>query len=240
MAIFSISDLHLSLSVDKPMDVFGHRWQGYAEKLESRWRSIVEDGDTVVVPGDISWAMTLSESLSDLRFIDSLPGKKLIGKGNHDFWWQTMAKMNRFLCENGIESIRFLYNNAYAVENKVICGTRGWYVEEKYQQKARNSPDYDKIVAREAIRLELCLAEAEGLQAQSGAEEILVYFHFPPVFGDFVCRELVDVMHRYGITRCFYGHIHGNYNISAHTDFEGIDMTIISADYLNFIPMITR
>ena len=240
MSIFSISDLHLSRSVDKPREVFGHRWQGYTEKLESRWRAVVEEKDTVVIPGDISWAMTLQESLEDLRFIDFLPGQKLIGKGNHNFWWHTMAKMNRFLEENGIGSIRFLYNNAFAVENKVICGTRGWYVEEKFQQKARNSPDYDKIVAREAIRLELCLAEAEEIRKTSGSEEILVYFHFPPVFGDFVCRELVDVMHRHGITRCFYGHIHGKYGIPDHTDFEGIDMTIISADYLNFIPMITR
>ncbi len=239
MAIFSIADLHLSRSVDKPMDIFGHRWQGYAEKLETRWRAVVSDRDTVVVPGDISWAMTLQEAAEDFRFIDSLPGQKLIGKGNHDFWWQTMAKMNRFLEDNAIESIRFLYNNAFSVENKVICGTRGWYVEEKFQQKARNSPDYAKIVAREAGRLELALTEAESVQRETGAGEILVYFHFPPVFGDFVCRELVDVMKRHGIARCFYGHIHGKYAVPAHTEFEGIDMTIISADYLNFIPMLT-
>ncbi len=240
MAIFSIADLHLSLSADKPMDIFGHRWQGYAEKLETRWRAVVDDDDTVVVPGDISWAMTLPEAEEDLRFIDSLPGQKLVGKGNHDFWWHTMAKMNRFLDEKGLGSIRFLYNNAYAVENKVVCGTRGWYVEEKFQQKARNSPDYAKIVAREAGRLEICLTEAEAIQRETGAEEILCYFHFPPVFGDFVCRELVDVMKHHGITRCFYGHIHGKYNIPAHAEFDGIDMTIVSADYLNFIPLLIR
>jgi predicted phosphohydrolase len=145
--------------------------------------------------------MTLPEAEADLRFIDSLPGKKLIGKGNHDFWWHTMAKMTRFLDDKGIVSIRFLYNNAYAVENKVVCGTRGWYVEEKFQQKARNSPDYAKIVAREAGRLEICLTEAEALKRETGAEEILVYFHFPPVFEDFVCREIVDVMKQHGITR---------------------------------------
>ncbi len=240
MAIYSIADLHLTGSADKPMDIFGHRWQGYCEKLETRWRAVVEEEDTVVVPGDISWAMTMEEAEADLRFIDSLPGKKLIGKGNHDFWWMTMAKMNRFLTEKEIGSIRFLYNNAYAVEDKIVCGTRGWYVEEKFQQKERNRPDYGKIVAREAGRLALCLNEAETLQRETGAEEILVYFHFPPVFGDFVCRELVDVMKRHGIRRCFYGHIHGVYNIPWHTEFEGIDMTIISADYLDFTPHRTR
>lgn len=240
MAVYSIADLHLSGTVDKPMDIFGNRWQGYREKLENRWRAVVGENDTVVVPGDISWAMTLSEAAEDLKFIDSLPGKKLIGKGNHDFWWQTMAKMTRFLEENAIQSIRFLYNNAYAVENKVICGTRGWYVEEKFQQKARNNPDYAKIVAREANRLEMCLTEAESIRSQTGNEEILVYFHFPPVFGGFVCRELVEVLKRYEITRGFYGHIHGVYNIPYHSVFEGIDMTIISADYLNFTPMLTR
>jgi len=240
MAIFSIADLHLSRSVDKPMDIFGHRWQGYEEKLENRWRAVVSDGDTVVVPGDISWAMTLPEAEEDLRFIDSLPGQKLIGKGNHDFWWHTMAKMTRFLDEKGIGSIRFLYNNAYAVENKVICGTRGWYVEEKFQQKARNSPDYAKIVAREAGRLEICLAEAEAIKRETGADEILVYFHFPPVFEDFVCREIVDVMKQHGITRCFYGHIHGKYGIPDSRVFENIELNIISADYLNFIPLLVR
>ncbi len=240
MAIYSIADLHLALAVDKPMDVFGHRWQGYHDKLEKRWRAVVGEDDTVVVPGDISWAMTLAEAEADLRFIEALPGKKLIGKGNHDFWWESMTKMNRFLEEKGLSTIRFLYNNAYAVEDKVICGTRGWYVEEKFQQKARNNPDYDKIVAREAGRLALCLAAAKELRGEADAREILVYFHFPPVFGDFVCRELVDVLLQHGIKRCFYGHIHGVYNMPDHMAFEGIDMHIISADYLDFIPAITR
>jgi len=240
MAVYTIADLHLSGSVDKPMDVFGHRWQGYAEKIESRWRALVEEDDTVVVPGDISWAMTMEEAEADFRFIESLPGKKLIGKGNHDFWWQTMAKMNRFLEDGGFSTIRFLYNNAYAVENHIVCGTRGWYVEEKFQQKARNNPDYAKIVAREAGRLEMCLAEAEALREETGAMDILVFFHFPPVFGNFVCRELVDVMKKHGIDRCWYGHIHGRYSIPYHAEFEGIDMTVISADYLNFTPMRIR
>ncbi len=240
MAIYSIADLHLCLSADKPMDVFGHRWQGYLEKLETRWRAVVDENDTVVVPGDISWAMTLGEAEADLRFIDGLPGKKLIGKGNHDFWWESMAKMNRFLEEKGLSTIRFLYNNAYAAEDKIICGTRGWFVEEKFQQKARNNPDYDKIVAREAGRLSLCLAEAEALRHEATDAEILVYFHFPPVYGTFVCRELVEVLKEHGIRRCFYGHIHGVYNMPHRMEYEGIDMTIISADYLEFVPLLTR
>jgi predicted phosphohydrolase len=205
---------------------------------KSSWAQVkayFEKNDTVVVPGDISWAMPLPEAEADLRFIDSLPGKKLIGKGNHDFWWHTMAKMTRFLDDKGIMSIRFLYNNAYAVENKVVCGTRGWYVEEKFQQKARNSPDYAKIVAREAGRLEICLTEAEALKRETGAEEILVYFHFPPVFEDFVCREIVDVMKQHGITRCYYGHIHGEegFRKTIQGNYYGIDYRLISADYLN-------
>jgi len=240
MAIFSIADLHLSGAVDKRMDVFGNRWQGYAEKLETRWRAVVGENDTVVVPGDISWAMSLEEAETDFRFIESLPGKKLIGKGNHDFWWQTMAKMTRFLDSIGVKSISFLYNNAYHVENKVICGTRGWFVEERLQQKARNNPDYARIVAREANRLEICLREAEAVQRDTGADEIIVYFHFPPVFGSFVCRELVDVMKKHNIARCFYGHIHGRYSVEGSFNYDGIDMSIISADYLNFIPLLLR
>lgn len=240
MAIYSIADLHLSGAVNKSMDVFGRRWQGYVEKLTARWRALVEEDDTVVVPGDVSWAATLEEALPDFQLLDTLPGKKLIGKGNHDFWWQSMAKMNRFLEERSLNSIRFLYNNAYAAENKILCGSRGWYVEERLQQKERNAPDYSRIVAREAGRLELSLREAEALRTETGAEEILVFFHFPPVFGGFVCREILDVLKRHGVARCFYGHIHGMYQIPPRAEFEGVDMTILSADYLDFTPLRIR
>ena len=237
MSLFSIADLHLSGAVDKPMGVFGNRWCDHTKKIVDRWRAVVTDDDTVVVPGDISWAMTLDEAAVDLKLIDSLPGKKILGKGNHDFWWQTMAKMRAMFDENGIGTISFLYNNAHEVEDFVICGSRGWYVEEKMQNTV-GDVDYTKIVAREAARLETSIKEAVKIKGDSG-KEILVYLHFPPVFGGFICREIVDVIHKYDLKRVFYGHIHGNYTIPRTTEFEGISMSIIAADYLNFVPMIT-
>lgn len=237
MSLYSIADLHLSHSADKPMDVFGSRWLSYTEKLEKNWRAIVSPDDTVVVPGDISWAMSLEEATADFAFIDSLPGKKLIGKGNHDYWWSTMTKMKAFTKANEFASIDFLYNNAFVCEDYIVCGTRGWYVEERLQN-ARENADYDKIVAREAARLEISLNEAERLRTDS-RRPILVYLHFPPVFRSFVCRELVDILHAHHVRHCYFGHIHGVYNVPRCTDFEGISMTLISADFLNFVPMIT-
>ena len=202
------------------MDIFGYRWQGYTEKIKKRWCALVGEDDTVVVPGDISWAMSLGDALSDFRFIDDLPGKKILGKGNH-----------------GIGSIDFLYNNAFLVEDYVICGSRGWYVEERLQNTS-DEVDYKKIVLREAARLEISLTEAARL-SESGRFPILCYFHFPPVFNSFVCREIVDVLHAFGVKHCYFGHIHGNYTIPRTIDFEGISFTMIAADYLNFVPMIT-
>ena len=166
MSIYSIADLHLSTSVAKPMDIFGYRWQGYTEKIKKRWCALVGEDDTVVVPGDISWAMSLGDALSDFRFIDDLPGKKILGKGNHDFWWTTVTKMRSYLSENGIGSIDFLYNNAFLVEDYVICGSRGWYVEERLQNTS-DEVDYKKIVLREAARLEISLTEAARLSEKA-------------------------------------------------------------------------
>ena len=237
MSLFSIADLHLSLSTDKPMDKFGSRWISHADKIEKNWRAIVSDTDTVVVPGDISWGMSLEESRADLAFIDSLPGRKLIGKGNHDYWWSTMSKMKAFVQKEGFTTIDFLYNNAYVCEDYIVCGTRGWYVEERLQNE-RDNADYAKIVAREAARLKMSLTEAASLQTDE-KRTVLVYLHFPPVFRSFVCRELVDVMHEFSVHHCYFGHIHGVYDAPRSTDFEGISMTMISADFLNFVPMIT-
>ncbi len=236
MSLFSIADLHLSLSVDKPMDKFGYRWTDYTEKLEKRWRAVVSDGDTVIVPGDISWGIDLNEALADLKFIDSLPGRKIIGKGNHDYWWSTVTKMNAFFKEHGITTIEFLYNNAIEAEDYIIAGTRGWYVEEKLQ--VTENADYEKIVARENQRLEMSLREAVKIRGQRDIP-ILVYFHFPPVFKSFRCNEFIETMKKYGIKNCYFGHIHSNYSIPRTTETDGISMTIISADYLDFIPMIT-
>lgn len=236
MSIFSIADLHLSQTTNKPMDKFGSRWTNHTEKLIKRWNAVVTDKDTVIVPGDISWGISLDEALEDLLLIEKLPGKKLIGKGNHDYWWGTLTKMKQFLEENNITTIDFLYNNAYEVEDYIVCGTRGWYVEEKLQNE--KNADYDKIVNRENLRLEMCIKEAEQLRGDSD-KQILVYFHFPPVFKNFVCREFVDTLKKHNITNCYFGHMHGQYNVPRTTEFEGVRFNLISSDFLDFIPMIT-
>ena len=231
MALYVIADTHLSQGTEKPMDIFGYRWNGWTEKLSDAWKSVVKDDDTVVIAGDISWAMTLEEAKADFAFLDALPGRKLIGKGNHDYWWNTQRKTEQFFKENGFTTLNLLFNNAYETENAIVCGCRGWYNDEK------NSPenaDYEKIVLREAGRLELSLKYAEKLGAD---KKKIVFFHFPPVFGDFVCKELIDVLHKYGVSECYYGHIHGRYDIDAQTEYDGISFRIISADYLNFKPL---
>lgn len=236
MSLYSIADLHLSQSVNKPMDKFGSRWTDHTNKLIKRWNAVVGKNDTVVVPGDISWGISLEESLEDLLLIDKLPGTKLIGKGNHDYWWSTLTKMYQFLEDHNITTIKFLYNNAYETDDYIICGTRGWYVEEKLQNV--ENADYDKIVNRENIRLEMCLKEAEVLKEETG-KDILVYLHFPPVFKSFVCREFIDTLKKHNIKNCYFGHIHGQYNVPRTTEYEGIRFTLISSDFLDFVPMIT-
>ena len=240
MAIFVIGDLHLSTNsqTNKSMEKFGKRWLGYTEKLRKNWESVVTPEDTVVVPGDISWAMKLEEAESDFRFLDSLPGTKLIGKGNHDFWWNTGAKMNGFFEENHFHTIKILNNNAYLVEDQVLCGTRGWFLEEK-QQVTVGTVDYDKIINRETIRLKLSLDSAVQLRSERFASTgvappISVFLHFPPVWMDFICRPFVDILHEYGNPDCYFGHIHGMYNVPKEFVFEGINMRLVSSDALDF------
>ena len=235
MSLFVMADLHLSSDRSKSMDVFGSRWQDYMEKIQKNWKAVVSDSDTVIVPGDISWSLKLENSLEDFRFLDALPGKKLIGKGNHDFWWSTQSKLNAFWQQNGIASIDLLYNNAHRFENCIVSGTRGWFVEEG-QQNTVGTVEHAKIVNREAIRLRLSLEEATRLRGEDDLP-IIVFLHFPPVWNDFVCREIVDILHEFEIKTCYFGHIHGAYYAPRTRSFEGIDFTICSADYLNFTPM---
>ena len=231
MSIFVLSDTHLSESVSKPMDIFGFRWKNWTEKLTEGWKNTVSDEDTVIIPGDVSWGMSMEEAREDLMLIDSLPGKKIIGKGNHDYWWGTVSKIEDFFESNGILSIKVLFNNAYLVEDTVIAGCRGWYNDGK---NAPDNSDYEKIVARETGRLKLSLGAARKLKTDARQ---LVFFHFPPVLGDFLCREIVDVLKEYQIKECFFGHIHGRYDIPPTFEFEGIKFTIVSADYLDFKPL---
>ncbi len=233
MALYCIADTHLSQSVPKPMDVFGHRWTGYTEKLIRGWNAVVGEKDTVILPGDISWGLSLEEAAEDLRLIHRLNGKKIIGKGNHDLWWQSEKKLKEFFAANGIDSISLLHNNAYYLEGKRICGSRGWYYDPK---SSPEGADPEKIAAREVIRTELSIKAALALP-EGQEDELVAFFHFPPVYRDFVCRGIVELLKQYGITRCYYGHIHGVYDLPASLDFEGITMTMVAADYLNFIPL---
>lgn len=238
LSLFVIADLHLStnLKTNKSMEVFGRRWLGYVDKLKKNWCALVTPEDTVVIPGDISWALSLEEAISDLKLIDSLPGKKYLGKGNHDFWWSTVSKMERTMADAGITSISFLYNNAIECEDYIVAGTRGWFVDESIGAPQENA-NYQKLVAREVQRLTISLTEADRLRQKTG-KPILVCMHFPPIWGDFICREILEVLHRFEIRKCCFGHIHGSYDCPPCIEHEGITFSIISSDYLNFVPRI--
>ena len=236
MALYAISDLHLSTleSTNKSMEVFGARWDDYIKRIDKNWKHLVTDDDTVVIPGDVSWALSLDEALSDLQFLDTLPGKKILGKGNHDFWWCTMKKHYDFFEKHGLNTISFLFNNAHETDDFIIAGTRGWFFEEK-SANLPNKTDFNKLTAREEMRLEASLKEAKKLSESSG-KEILVFMHFPPVYSTEICDGLISILKEYGIKRVFYGHIHGNYTLPSKFEYEGIEMSIISADYLSFVP----
>ena len=239
MSIFVISDLHLSTldSTNKSMEIFGRRWTGYMEKLRSNWIKLVSDSDTVIIPGDISWALTLDEAKSDLIFLDSLPGKKILGKGNHDFWWCTMKKHFEFFEKNQIKTISFLFNNAYEAEDFIIAGTRGWYHDEDAANAPTNT-DFEKLTNRETQRLKTSLSEAKKIQTECPDKEIVVFMHFPPFWCGKESESIIDLLLEYGIKRVYYGHIHGNYAVEPSFTHKGIKMSLVSADYIDFIPKI--
>lgn len=218
------------------MDVFGRRWQGYTEKLEKNWRAIIEPEDSVIIPGDISWALTANEALADFQFLESLPGTKYIGKGNHDFWWATVSKLKALFEAHGIHSLNILYNCAYEVEDYIICGTRGWFYDDSIGGIPENT-EFDKIVNREVQRLQISLDAAKALQKSSG-KPILCFLHFPPVWNGAVCAPFIEILKAYQIDRCYFGHIHGCYDVPPYFVYEGISFCLISADYLNFVPRI--
>jgi predicted phosphohydrolase len=221
------------------MEVFGHRWTNYIERLVSNWKHLVTENDTVIIPGDISWALSLDEALSDLRLIDSLPGKKILGKGNHDFWWSTMRKHKTIFDSLGIKTISFLYNNAYEEEDFIIAGTRGWYNDED-AANAPDNADFEKLSNREALRLETSLKCAMELKAKSENKEIIVFMHFPPFWNGKASDNLIEILKKYSIKKVYYGHIHGYYTIPCTFEYEGTTMEIISADYLKFVPQIVK
>lgn len=223
MALYAIGDPHLSLGSSKPMDVFGGAWVGYVEKLKRGFEGICEE-DTVVLCGDISWGMSLSESAEDFDFLDSLPGQKIILKGNHDYWWATASKMERFFRERGISSIRILHNNCHAYGAYALCGTRGWFFEE--DMKKQNQ----KVFNRELLRLETSLKAA-------GEREIICFLHYPPCYQGYRCEPILALLEAYHVSRCYYGHLHGpSHRLAMQGEQNGVKYRLISADYVNFRP----
>ena len=228
MSIFTIADTHLSLSDDKPMDIFGG-WQDYVTRLESNWKSLITDDDTVVLPGDISWAMSLEGALEDFRFIHNLPGKKIILKGNHDYWWNTKRKMDAWLENENLDTISILHNNAFKVGDYVLCGTRGWFYD------AETGADM-KVLLREASRLDMSIQEGKKL-----GDNLIVFLHYPPVMQSQKCQEIFDVLKKHDIKRCYYGHLHGeSTRHSVNETVDGIKFSLISADFLSFCPQLVE
>lgn len=226
MALYVIGDLHLSLGTEKPMDVFGGAWTGYMEKLKNGL-SVIRPGDTTVLAGDLSWAMDLKNAREDFAWINAIPGRKIILKGNHDYWWSTAKKFYDFCQENGFENQWILNNNCYDYDRYAICGTRGWFFEED-----RSGQHDEKVFRREIIRLETSLKAA-------GEKEKLVFLHYPPRYRGYECREILELLERYGVRRCFYGHLHGGSHALAQEGlWNGTEFRLISADFLNFFPFL--
>lgn len=229
MSIYTIGDLHLSFKENKPMDIFGDNWENHEEKIKEDWIKKVKEEDLVVLPGDFSWAMYLSRTDEDFRYLNQLPGKKLLLKGNHDYWWTTLKSMRNFIEENNFENIDFIYNNSYEYEDTVIIGTRGWSLTDDSEDK--------KMIKREAIRLELSIQDA--LNKYGDDKEIMAFMHYPPISKTNLdkneANEFIRIMQKYDIKQCYYGHLHGN---SIEEAIEGkhfgIEFKLVSADGLDF------
>ncbi len=225
MALFVIGDTHLSLSVDKPMDIFGG-WKNYMQRLEENWKAAVQPEDTVVIPGDVSWAMSLQEAEKDFAFLHQLPGQKILLKGNHDYWWTTKSKMDQFLEEKGFTTLTILHNNSISAEGVSLCGSRGWMFEQGQEHDK-------KLIAREAGRIRASLQDAQRF----GEQEKILFLHYPPVFMQDSIPEFLDVMKEYGVKRCYYGHIHSHgCRYAFQGNWEGVELAMVSADFLGFAP----
>ena len=229
MAIYTIGDLHLSFYENKPMSIFGENWEGHEEKIKNDWTKKVQENDLVVIPGDFSWSTYLKDTVQDFDYLNKLPGKKLLLKGNHDYWWTTVTSMKNFLQENHFENIDFLYNNSYEYENYIICGTRGWSSTEDGEDR--------KLLKREAIRLELSLQD--GIKNYGKEKEILVFMHYPPINNSNLIQnetnDFIRIMQKYDVKRCYYGHLHSNsIQEAVEGKIFGIDFKLVSADGVDF------
>lgn len=224
MALYAIGDLHLCLGAPKPMDVFGGTWTGYMDKLK-QGMSVIRPDDTTVLLGDLSWALGLEEAKEDFEWIDSIPGRKIILKGNHDYWWNTATKFYRFCDENGFSNQFILNNNHYEYDGFALCGTRGWFFEEE-----RSGTHDEKVFNRELLRLETSLQSAGDLPK-------IVFLHYPPRYKGYECKEILDLLKKYDVRRCFYGHLHGaSHGLAQEGQWDGVEFRLVSADKLNFQP----
>ena len=235
MALYTLSDLHLSLSADKPMDVFGTRWQNHLEKLSENWNSTIGEDDLVIVGGDISWAMYLEDAKEDFAFLNSLNGKKLLSRGNHDYWWSSKSKLNTFLKDNGFGTINFLQNDAFLWEDTVISGTRGWICPGCENFSSSDEPIYE----RELIRLSLSLDDAEKIKKENPhIKRMVTVLHYPPFSqNDIPDEKIVEILSSHGTDICLYGHLHGPSCENSFTgDAAGIKFILSSCDHLSFTP----
>lgn len=224
MSLFVIGDTHLSLSVDKPMDVF-KGWTDYTDRLKNNWNRVVSPEDSVVIPGDISWAMNFDEAVKDFSFLNSLNGKKYILKGNHDYWWNTMSKMNGFLEDNGFDTVKIIHNNAYSVEGFALAGSRGWFYDDTAEADK-------KVILREAGRLRASLRAASELGG-----ELVAFLHYPPISSVQRCDEILSVLEEFSVKRCYFGHLHGFVPPeNTKIEWNGTVFSLVSADYLDFCP----
>lgn len=225
MALYAISDLHLGFNEDKPMDIFGEKWNGHPEKIKNNWIEKIKKEDTVLIAGDISWAMNSDSSMFDLQWIEELPGKKILSKGNHDYWWTSINKLNVLF-----EKTKFLQNNYYSYEEYAICGTRGWTCPggDKFTEKDK------KIYLRELIRLRLSLDEAK----KNGFSKFIVMLHYPPTNERFEESEFVKIIKEYGVEKVIYGHLHGpSLKRVLNGEVDGVEYIMTSADFLDFDPI---
>ena len=226
MALYAIGDLHLCLGAPKPMDIFGGAWVGYMDKLKEGM-SVIRPEDTTVLLGDLSWALDLESSAADFGWIQEIPGKKIILKGNHDYWWSTAAKFEKFCREHGFQDMSLLNNNCYAYEDFAICGTRGWFFEEE-----RSGAHDEKVFKRELLRLEASLKAARDRRK-------LVFLHYPPRYRGYECPEILELLSRYEVSRCFYGHLHGgSQKLAMEGLWDGVEFRLVAADYLGFKPFL--
>lgn len=229
MAIYVIADLHLSFEQDKPMNIFGDNWENHAQKIRKNWEEVVKEDDYVILPGDFSWATYLDDTKKDFEYLNSLPGNKILLKGNHDYWWTTVTNMKKFLKENNFKNIDFLYNNSYCIENKILVGTRGWNILDSEKES--------KMIKRENARLILSIED--GIKKYGTEKEIIAFFHYPPITVSNKYKneesDFTKTLKKYNIKKCYYGHLHGNSHKDAvEGDVDGITYRLISADYLNF------